>query len=82
MADSEDILDKTVMSIMTALIGIILIASAFIPTVIDQITALSQLSSVDGIDIGQITGLMGIVATIVILGIIIGVVRSYTLKSR
>lgn len=71
-------MDKTVNAIMTAFIAVILIASAFIPTAIEQIDYLNT----EVPEAGAYTGLLGVVITITILGIIIGVLKTYNLTSR
>lgn len=78
---AEDMMDKTVNAIMTAFIAVILIASAFIPTAISQIDTLSNLnvsSAMKGVLTGY-TGLLGVVVTITILGVVIGVLKTYNL---
>ena len=76
-------MDKTVNAIMTAFIGVILIASAFIPTAIDQIQYLT--STFAGTEsesvVSGYAGLLVIVVTITILGIVIGVLKTYNLTS-
>ena len=42
-----DMMDKTINSILTALIAVVLIASAFIPVVIKQINNLSKIEGMD-----------------------------------
>lgn len=70
-----DLMDKTINSILTALIAVVLIASAFLPTVIDQITALTTKY---GDSVTTYTTLLGVVIIITIIGIIIGVIKTYT----
>lgn len=69
-----DMMDKTINSIITAFIAVVLVASAFIPTVVPMITRVTQLDSGYGT-------LLGVVVTITIVGIIIGVLKMYTGKS-
>lgn len=70
-----DLMDKTINSILTALIAVVLIASAFLPTVIDQINALTTKY---GDDVTGYTTLLSVVIIMTIIGIIIGVIKTYT----
>lgn len=70
-----DMMDKTISAILTAFVAVILIASAFIPTAIQQI---DNLNRDYGSDVAQYTALISTVIVVVIVGIIIGVVRSYS----
>lgn len=71
-----DMMDKTINSILTALIAVVLIASAFIPVVIKQIDNLTALK-VDS----TYTTLISVVVIMTIIGIIIGVIKSYSSDS-
>ena len=68
-------MDKTINSILTALIAVVLIASAFLPTVIDQI---NNLTTRYGSDVAGYTALLSVVVIMTIIGIIIGVIKTYT----
>ena len=70
-----DLMDKTINSILTALIAVVLIASAFLPTVIKQIDALTKEF---GSEVSGYTTLLSVVITMTIIGIIIGVIKTYT----
>lgn len=70
-----DLMDKTINSILTALIAVVLIASAFLPTVIDQI---NNLTTKYGDDVTGYTTLLSVVIIMTIIGIIIGVIKTYT----
>lgn len=70
-----DLMDKTINSILTALIAVVLIASAFLPTVIDQINALTTKY---GASVSGYTTLLSVVIIMTIIGIIIGVIKTYT----
>lgn len=70
-----DLMDKTINSILTALIAVVLIASAFLPTVIDQINALTTKY---GTAVSGYTTLLSVVIIMTIIGIIIGVIKTYT----
>ena len=72
-----DMMDKTINSILTALIAVVLIASAFIPVVIKQISALSSLVDPSG-NMPMYTTLISVVVIMTIIGIIIGVIKSYS----
>lgn len=71
-----DLMDKTINSILTALIAVVLIASAFLPTVIDQINNLTTKYGKDAV--GGYTALLSVVIIMTIIGIIIGVIKTYT----
>lgn len=71
-----DLMDKTINSILTALIAVVLIASAFLPTVIDQINNLTTKYGSDAV--GGYTALLSVVIIMTIIGIIIGVIKTYT----
>lgn len=70
-----DLMDKTINSIITALIAVVLIASAFLPTVIDQI---NNLTTRYGDAVTGYTALLSVVIIMTIIGIIIGVIKTYT----
>ena len=70
-----DLMDKTINSILTALIAVVLIASAFLPTVIDQI---NKLTAKYGDDVTGYTALLSVVIIMTIIAIIIGVIKTYT----
>lgn len=70
-----DMMDKTISAILTAFVAVILIASAFIPTAIQQIDALNDAY---GSDVAGYTALISTVIIVVIVGIIIGIVKTYS----
>ena len=70
-------MDKTIDSILTALIAIVLIASAFIPVVITQIGNLMNMVDPTGGQLTVYTGLISVVVIMTIIGIIIGVIKTY-----
>lgn len=72
-----DMLDKTINSIITALIAVVLIASAFIPIVISQVDALTKYAAGIKADVSMYTSLITVVVVMTIIGIIIGVIRTY-----
>lgn len=71
--EEPDMMDKTVNSILTAFIAIVLVCSAFIPVVLPMI------NQVAGLDPSLAT-LLSTVVTITIVGILIGVIRGYTAR--
>lgn len=66
-----DMMNKTINSIITAMIAVVLVGSAFIPTVIPIITGLEGQAA-------QFSSLLYVVVTMTIIGIIIGVIKMYT----
>lgn len=73
-----DMMDKTISAILTAFVAVILIASAFIPTAIQQIDTLNDQF---GSDVAGYTALISTVIIVTIVGIIIGIVKTYSGKS-
>ena len=81
----SDILDRSTGVILGVLIAVVLICSALIPIVIGQINGLKSTFSTENhysSDIvnlvTQYSDIIGIVILIVIIGLIIGVVKTYT----
>lgn len=76
-----EIMDKAIDSIMTALVATIIICSAFIPVVLSQLDALTDMTKtggeLEGWDLGMYTGLIEVVIVLTIVGILIGVVKAY-----
>ncbi len=70
-----DMMDKTISAILTAFVAVILIASAFIPTAIQQIDTLNDKY---GSDVAGYTALISTVIIVTIVGIIIGIVKTYS----
>ena len=70
-------MDKTISAILTAFVAVILIASAFIPTAIQQIDTLNDTY---GSDVAGYTALISTVIIVTIVGIIIGIVKTYSGK--
>lgn len=68
-----DMMDRTINSILTAMIAVILVASAFIPTVVPMINNLLGETTTS-----QYGSLLSVVVVITIVGIIIGVIKMYT----
>lgn len=81
-----DVMDKTIKSILTAFIAVILLASAFIPVAINQINAIPSMINVgEGALISSLTPyttLLSVVIIVTIVGIIVGVIKNYTDEER
>lgn len=73
----SDIVDNSTNVVIGLIVAVILICSALIPIVIQQITSLSQYSDF-GPEIQTWTSLIEVVIIMVIVGLIIGVVRTYS----
>ena len=86
----SDIIDRSTSVILGVLIAVVLICSALIPIVIGQINTLKK--TYHGGDGGysddivnmvtQYSDIIGIVILIVIIGLVIGVVKTYTGSSE
>lgn len=74
-----DLLNNSTNVVMGLLVSVILICSALIPVALDQITALTEQY---GTDVSQYTTMLEVVIILAIVGLIIGVVRTYTRESR
>lgn len=80
----SDITDRSVTTIMTVLISVVLVCSALIPISMDQIKAMMEkfTESAYGQDIanmvGQLETILFIVLIVVVIGLVIGVVKGYT----
>lgn len=72
-----DMMDKTINSIITALVAVVLVGSAFIPTVVPMISKLTS----QGGDYATYAILLGVVITMTIIGVVIGVIKMYTRES-
>lgn len=72
-----DMMDKTINSIITALVAVVLVGSAFIPTVVPMINKLTS----QGGDYATYAILLGVVITMTIIGVVIGVIKMYTRES-
>lgn len=70
-----DMMNKTINSIVTALIAVVLIGAAFIPTALNVISEIPEAGAKYGT-------LLGVVITITIVGVLIGVIRSYMGRER
>lgn len=80
----SDITDRSVTTIMTVLISVVLVCSALIPISMDQIKAMMAkfTTEVYGKQIadmvGQLQTILFIVLIVVVIGLVIGVVKGYT----
>lgn len=81
-----DIMDKTIKSILTAFIAVILLASAFIPVAISQINAIPSMVTIsdDSLisSVAPYTTLLSVVIIVTIVGIVVGVIKNYTDEER
>lgn len=73
----SDIVDNSTNVVIGLIVAVILICSALIPIAIQQITSLAQYSDF-GPEIQTWTSLIEVVIIMVIVGLIIGVVRTYS----
>lgn len=79
MAEKEDGLDRTVNTIMAATIGVILLCSFALPV----ITGGAGIGALVGIeDADTYKSLIGVVAIVLIIGLIIPIVRGYNSRKR
>lgn len=75
---ADDMMDKTINSILTAFIAVILVASMMLPTLVPIITDLGKTKIGDVAAYSGYVSLLEVVLTITIVGIIIGVIKMYT----
>lgn len=73
----SDILDSSTNVVIGLIVAVILICSALIPITIEQIKSLTENYS-DFSAIGTWTSLIEVVIIMVIIGLVIGVVRTYS----
>ena len=69
-----DMLENSTSVVMALLVSIILICSALVPVALDQISALTARY---GTDVSEYTTMLQVVIILAIVGLIIGVVRTY-----
>lgn len=67
-------LENSTSVVMALLVSIILICSALVPVALDQISALTARY---GTDVSEYTTMLQVVIILAIVGLIIGVVRTY-----
>lgn len=73
----SDILDSSTNVVIGLIVAVILICSALIPITIEQITSLtSEYSSFE--EISTYVSLLEVVIVLTIIGLVIGVVRTYS----
>lgn len=76
-----DLLDSSTNVIMGLLVSIILICSALVPVALSQIESLENFANALNLseqDVSMYTNMIEIVLVLAIVGLIIGVVRTYT----
>ncbi len=76
-----DLLDSSTNVIMGLLVSIILICSALVPVALSQIESLEHFANalnMEESDVSMYTNMIEIVLVLAIVGLIIGVVRTYT----
>lgn len=83
MGDEKGSTDKVMSGIMTFIIAFVMICSAAIPIVSSQINGLSSLN-VQGqvIDISGIQSLLVVGITLLVIGVVYGVVKKFILNDR
>lgn len=84
MGDEKGSTDKVMSGIMTFIIAFIMICSAAIPIVSSQINGLSSLADIQGqvIDISGIQSLLVVGITLLVVGVVYGVVKKFILNDR
>ena len=75
--ESESNMDKVIMAVVTAIVGIALVTTALIPVSVDMIT-----TNLNTSDLQQWNPLLYAVITITVVGILVGVIRFFTNSRR
>ena len=75
--ESESNMDRVIMAVVTAIVGIALVTTALIPVSVDMIT-----SNLNTSDLQQWNPLLYAVITITVVGILVGVIRFFTNSKR
>ena len=75
--ESESNMDKVIMAVVTAIVGIALVTTALIPVSVDMIT-----SNLNTESLQQWNPLLYAVITITVVGILVGVIRFFTNSKR
>ena len=75
--ESESNMDKVIMAVVTAIVGIALVTTALIPVSVDMIT-----TNLNTSDLQQWNPLLYAVITITVVGILVGVIRFFTNSKR
>ena len=70
-------MDKVIMAVVTAIVGIALVTTALIPVSVDMIT-----TNLNTSDLQQWNPLLYAVITITVVGILVGVIRFFTNSKR
>lgn len=78
MGDSN--LDRIISAVVAAMVGLILIASAFLPVAASQISSITSIPGIGSIQGGETTvvALLSVVVIMVIVVLLIGVVRYFS----
>ena len=77
-------LDKIISAVVAAMVGLILITSAFLPVAASQISSITSIEGIDAIQGGETTviALLSVVVIMVIIVLLIGIVRYFTNSDR
>lgn len=78
----SDILDSSTNVVIGLIVSVILICSALIPIVVQQVTSLNAITDFDQGTIATWTSLIEVVVIMVIIGLVIGVVRTYSRREQ
>ena len=78
----SDILDSSTNVVIGLIVAVILICSALIPITVEQISSLNAIDDFDQGTISTWTSLIEVVIIMVIIGLIIGVVRTYSRREQ
>lgn len=87
MGQGEDKLDIVIGSMVVMIVGAVILCSAVIPIVSDQVASLSDLipSGKDAgdqvLDIATYQTLIGVAILMLIIGMVIGIIKMYTSRS-
>ena len=73
-------LDNIIDSSMALLVGVVILVSAVLPVVISQINSLPEIGGITEAQIAQFSGLLTAAVILGIVGLIIGIVRMYSVK--
>ena len=76
----QDKLDIVIGSMVVLIVGAVILCSAVIPVVSDQVSNLNNLASDSLLDIASYETLIGVAVLMAILGMVIGIIRMYTNK--
>ena len=81
--NGEDKLDIVIGSMVVLIVGAVILCSAVIPVVSDQVIGLSDLANVEGqvLDITTYQTLIGVAILMAIIGLVIGIIKMYSSRS-